>query len=167
MNYFQRKSWSVYTVGIFIGLLSTVALWSADHLLGITTAFEYTSALGLNLISNPGSYYESNSPKINWEWMLVLGVFLGAFLSSKLSRDRNHPKVPRLWEKRFGNSIAKRYSLAFLGGLLMMYGARLAQGCTSGHGISGILQFAVASWIFVPIFCVTGFIVAKIIYRNV
>jgi uncharacterized membrane protein YedE/YeeE len=34
----------------------------------------------------------------------------------------------------------------------MMFGARLAQGCTSGHGISGSLQLAVSSWIFVVVF---------------
>ncbi len=33
----------------------------------------------------------------------------------------------------------------------MMFGARLAQGCTSGHGISGALQFAVSSWIFIVV----------------
>lgn len=43
----------------------------------------------------------------------------------------------------------------------MMVGARLAQGCTSGHGITGILQFAISSWIFVPVFGLTGWFIAR------
>jgi uncharacterized protein len=167
MKLLRHKSWSPYFVGLLIGLLSLFALMTADHLLGITTAFEYTSAIILKFFASTGEYYDINSPKINWEWMLVLGVFLGSYLSSKLSGDRAHPRVPRLWGKRFGDSIPKRFAMAFLGGGLMMYGARIAEGCTSGHGISGILQFAVSSWIFVPTFCVVGFIVAQLIYKKV
>lgn len=38
----------------------------------------------------------------------------------------------------------------------MMFGARLAQGCTSGHGISGVLQLALSSWIFVVFLFLSG-----------
>ena len=30
----------------------------------------------------------------------------------------------------------------------MLFGARMAGGCTSGHGISGGLQLALSSWTF-------------------
>jgi uncharacterized protein len=167
MNLFKEKSWSPYFVGILIGLLTWFAFLSADHLLGITTAIEYTSGLVLKPFAQKLSYFTDNTPKITWEWMLVLGVFLGAYFSSKLSHDRPHDPVPKLWRKRFGNNVSKRYLMAFMGGAIMMYGARVAQGCTSGHGISGILQFAVSSWIFVPVFGVVGIMTAKLIYRNV
>ena len=81
--------------------------------------------------------------------MVVVGVFLGSFLSSKLSGDRGAPTVPALWRARFGGSVAKRLVAAFGAGVLMMFGARLARGCTSGHGITGTLQLAVSSWIFI------------------
>lgn len=166
MNLFKKRSWSPYFVGMLIGLLSWFANLSADEFLGITTPFEYTAAFLVKPFSSGIEYLTDNSPEINWEWMLVLGVFIGSFLSSKLSGDRIHPVVPRLWERRFGSSLQKRMITAFIGGLLMMYGARIAQGCTSGHGISGVLQFAVSSWIFVPVFGVTGILVAKLIYKN-
>ena len=37
-----------------------------------------------------------------------------------------------------------------------MFGARMAKGCTSGHGISGTSQLAASSWLFVPIFMLSG-----------
>ena len=55
--------------------------------------------------------------------------------------------VPALWEARFGADVALRLIVAFAGGAIMAYGARLAGGCTSGHGISGALQLSVSSWI--------------------
>ncbi len=161
-------SWSPYLVGAGIGILSWFAFLTADHPLGITTAFENTAALTGKAVAPPmaetNSYFEKESPKVGWEWMLVLGVFIGAFVSSKASGDRNAPAVPPLWQKRFGSSKGKRYAAAFLGGALMLFGARMAQGCTSGHGISGTLQLAASSWLFAIIIFATGIATAFVLY---
>ena len=156
-NPLYHKSWSPYAVGIGIGILSWFAFASADHPIGVTTAFEHTAALAIKTADpaaeRSNEYFvkkasEGKSPKIDWEWMLVVGVFVGAFASSKLSGDREQVVVPALWQRRFGASVPLRIGVAFLSGGLMMFGARLAQGCTSGHGISGTMQFALSSWIF-------------------
>lgn len=157
VNKLTYKSWSPYMVGAGIGMLSWFAFVSADHPIGVTTAFEHTAALALKAapgIQQLNEYFakqaaEGKRPKIDWEWMLVVGVFLGAFASSKLSGDRDKVVVPKLWEQRFGPSALLRLVVAFLAGALMMFGARLAQGCTSGHGISGTMQLAVSSWLFI------------------
>ena len=94
----------------------------------------------------------------------VVGVFAGAWLSATLGNDRTERSVPRLWEWRFGPSISKRLAGAFFGGALMMFGARLAQGCTSGHGISGALQLALSSWIFVILLFISGTLMTFAIY---
>lgn len=157
-NPLKLKSWSPFVVGAGIGALSWFAFATADHPIGITTAFEHTSALAMkNALEGQterGDYYAAKSeegkpPKIGWEWMLVVGVFVGASLSSWLSGDRSRVTVPSLWRWRFGDSPAKRLAAAFLAGALMMFGARMAQGCTSGHGISGTLQLALSSWAFI------------------
>ena len=157
-NPLQKKSWSPYVVGALIGMLSWFAFASADNPLGVTTAFEHTAALtekaAVPQVGQTNEYYETKKaegkpPKISWEWMLVVGVFLGALISSSLSGDRNSATVPPLWAWRFGNSTGTRLLVAFFSGAVMMFGARLAQGCTSGHGISGTLQLAVSSWLFI------------------
>jgi uncharacterized membrane protein YedE/YeeE len=83
--------------------------------------------------------------------MLLIGVFLGALMSSWLSGDRSRVIVPPLWRWRFGVSKTKRFAAAFAGGAVMVFGARVAGGCTSGHGISGTLQLAVQSWLFITL----------------
>ena len=156
-NPLSYRSWSPYAVGVGIGMLSWFAFASADHPIGVTTAFEYTAALAIKTAvpasEHSNEYFakkasEGKSPKIDWEWMLVVGVVVGAFASSKLSGDREHVIVPALWQRRFGASVPLRIGVAFVSGGLMMFGARLAQGCTSGHGISGTMQLALSSWIF-------------------
>lgn len=172
MNLLTRKSWSPYLVGAGIGLLSWFAFASANEPIGITTAFEYTAAL-MGEAAMPAlgeqAYFQEKStegkpPKITWEWMLVVGVFIGASISARLSGDRAHETIPSPWRRRFGGSLWVRQLGAFLGGLIMMFGARIAQGCTSGHGISGFLQLALSSWIFSPIMFAAAVATAFILY---
>lgn len=162
-NPLQKPSWSPYVAGALIGVLSWFAFYTADHPLGITTAFDDTAAL---MIQSTGfdsdlSFFDHEGrPWINWEWMLVVGVFLGSALSAWLGRSREPSTVPALWRSRFGKSRRKRLVAAFVGGAVMMLGARLAGGCTSGHGISGTLQLAVSSLLFVAVMVGSGVVTA-------
>ncbi|WP_372716576.1 YeeE/YedE family protein [Novipirellula sp.] len=167
-NPLAKHAWSPYLVGGGIGVLSWFAFWSADHPLGITTAFEHTVAIGMEAVApqfaESNTYFQDHSPKIGWEWMLVVGVLLGSLLSSFSSGDREPVVVPAMWQRRFGNSAALRLSVAFFAAGLMMFGARLAQGCTSGHGISGSLQLAASSWIFSITFFTVAILTAFLLY---
>lgn len=155
MKPLRKKSWSPYVVGVGIGVLSWFAFASANQPIGVTSSFEHTMALAGKAIAPASTehhgYYTDpqNRPRISWEWMLVLGLFFGSLTSAVLGRDRTQLAVPQLWAWRFGANPTVRLAAAFLGGALMMFGARLARGCTSGHGISGALQLAVSSWLFV------------------
>lgn len=166
MNIFRARSWSPYAVGVAIGVLSWLAFLWPDHPLGITTAYEHTAGLLVAAVTGgaPLDYFADNQPKIGWQWMLVLGVFLGAALSAKLGRDRSRMRVPPLWRRRFGPSVGKRFAAAFGGGALMVFGARLASGCTSGHGISGNLQLALSSLLFSATFAIVGVATAIALY---
>lgn len=167
------RYWSPYVVGAALGILSWVTFATTNKPLGITTAFENTAALTEKTVA-PGAAEQNQffadrakngkSPRIDWEWMLVIGVFVGAFTSSRLSGDTTREKVPALWAWRFGPSVAARFVGAFLGGAVMMFGARMAQGCTSGHGISGMLQLALSSWIFAPLLFIAAIATTFVIF---
>lgn len=171
-NYFGKKKWSPYVVGLLIGILSWFTFLTADHPIGVTTAFENTAAVSLQSISpesaSDNNFFSKhgNDPWIDWEWFFVIGIFGGAFASARLSKDQTQESIPTLWRKRFGPSTSKRYIAAFGGGALMMIGARLAQGCTSGHIISGTLQLAVSSWIFAVVVFASGIFFSRSIYGN-
>jgi uncharacterized membrane protein YedE/YeeE len=72
-----------------------------------------------------------------------------------------------MWAAKFGaDSLPLRAAAAFGGGMVMAFGARMAGGCTSGHGISGTLQLNIASWIAVIFFFIGGVILANLIFRS-
>jgi uncharacterized membrane protein YedE/YeeE len=50
--------------------------------------------------------------------------------------------------------------------VVIIYGARLADGCTSGHGISGSLQLAVSSWTFFLVLFAAGIATAWVLFRS-
>jgi uncharacterized membrane protein YedE/YeeE len=172
-NPLTMKSWSPYVVGIGIGVLSWFTFATANKHLAITLQYEHIAAFAQMAIApeavGSNRYYVVREaaglePKIGWYLTLLVGVFLGALMSSWLSGDRSRVAVPPLWRWRFGDSKARRFAAAFVGGAVMVLGARIAGGCTSGHGISGTLQLAVQSWLFIGLAFASAIAVAFLIF---
>ncbi len=99
-----------------------------------------------NVLQNP--YWAKTIPAFDYGTLFLVGTFFGALVSALVARTFAWEKVPLVWREHFGSSAPKRFIVAFLGGVLVMYGARMAGGCTSGHGISGSLQLAVSTGCF-------------------
>jgi uncharacterized membrane protein YedE/YeeE len=126
-------------------------------LLGMAVAPKHTKSL---------KYYKDNRPAIDWEVMVVVGAIAGALLAAWHGDELTGEWLPAMWEARFGtDSFAWRMAAAVLGGMLMAFGARLAGGCTSGHGISGALQLSVGSWIALLCFFAGGIPTAMLLFR--
>jgi hypothetical protein len=169
MEWLMMERWSPYGVGIGIGLLSWVTFLLSDKPIGCSTAFSRTSGMIEKLFRGgmvgEKAYYKKFVPSVDWEWMLVVGVFIGAFFSAELSGQIQGQWVPAKWAATFGNTPFTRWIVALIGGTIMGIGARWAGGCTSGHGISGTLQLAVSSWLAVICFFISGVVTAMLIFR--
>jgi uncharacterized membrane protein YedE/YeeE len=85
----------------------------------------------------------SLNPLDNWIVYMTIGTIFGGFLSGLFGR---RIKLETNKGPRIGNKT--RWMMAFLGGILMGYGARLARGCTSGQALSGGAVLSVGSWAF-------------------
>lgn len=167
----RRIDWSPYLVGAGIGVLSWIAFAVMKDPLGVTTAYSRIASLfAAPFIGADGvaanSYWKSMP--LSWDygvWFLI-GIPLGAFVAAVTSGTFQVELVPDVWRERFGGSVGKRFAAAFLGGIVIMYGARLAGGCTSGHGISGGLQLALSSWVFLIVMFATGLAVSALMFRK-
>lgn len=164
-----RSRWNPYLVGTGIGVLSWVVFGVVNSPLGVTTALSQWSAavakpvVGTEgLLANP--YWAKHLPAWDYGTLFLVGLFLGTLVGAWLSRDLRVEVVPRVWRERFGGSAVKRLSVAFLGGILVMYGARLAGGCTSGNGLSGSLQLAVSGWTFFLTMFASGLLTAWLVF---
>jgi uncharacterized membrane protein YedE/YeeE len=162
--------WQPYLIGAGIGVLSWIVFLVVNTPIGITTSLAQVSAapaasvFGWDWVA-ANSYWAKQLPKIDYGTLFLVGTFLGGLLSALLAGTWRLTTVPKVFAERFGHSPLKSYAFAFVGGMIAMYGARLANGCTSGNGISGGLQLAVSGWVFLAAMFATGILTAMVMYR--
>lgn len=168
MEWLRLEQWSPYICGAGIGILSWFTLLLSDKALGASTSYARTAGMLERLVRGnrvmEREFFKSVTPTIDWQWMLVLGIVIGAFLSATLSGQASIRWVPEPWFSALGTAVLPRILVAFVGGCLLALGSRWAGGCTSGHGISGTMQLSVASWIAAICFFVGGIAVATLLY---
>ena len=175
MHIIKQARWSPYWVGMGIGVLSWITFALMEKALGVSTSFVRAAGFLEGLVAEShvreAPYFvkylgTAAEPGSVWDWQFSLVIFLvlGAFLAARLSGSVCRERLPALWVRRFGPSVGKRYFWAFVGGMILLFGARLAGGCTSGHGISGGLQLAVSSWVFMIGMGVGGILFARLIF---
>jgi uncharacterized protein len=125
--------WSPYLAGALSGVVGVLSVWVAGQYFGASTSFVRTAgmieqAFGPERVSRM-EYFISVVPRIDWQWMFMVGIFLGAMLSAVTSGSFKAQAVPDMWAARFGqHSTSKRAMVAFAGGTVAMFGARLADG---------------------------------------
>ena len=172
----EDNGWSPYLAGALVGLLAIISVWATTVLMGKTNylgaSTTFVRAAGLleravapeRVAAN--EYFTTSKVKVDWQFMLVSGIFLGTLISSVTDRSFKWESVPPVWAKRFGNSPIKRAVGAVLGGIVAMVGARMADGCPSGHGLSGMMQFSVSSLAALCLFFGVGIAVAAMVYKG-
>lgn len=129
----SNGGWSPYVAGALSGVVGVLSVWFAGQYFGASTSFVRTAGLIEQLFGPERvaqmAYFVKNAPKIDWQWMFMVGIFLGAMISALTSGSFKLQAVPDMWAARFGtSSTAKRAAVAFAGGVVAMFGARLADG---------------------------------------
>jgi uncharacterized protein len=86
-----------------------------------------------------------------WRWLFLLGLVLGALLF--------HTGLPEF------NMPRQHYPLPLLviGGFLVGFGARLANGCISGHGVCGLANLSLRSLVATCAFMLSGMLTVYVI----
>jgi hypothetical protein len=167
----RKKEWSPYAAGILLGLVAVVSIWIPNQLLGASGTFESVAGLLEKAVYPAGLenvYFKFVMPPgVTWQMWLVLGIFFGALFSAVASGDFKVRWVPDVqWVQVFGPSRWKRWLVAFVGGVILEYGAGLAGGCTSGLAISGGLLLAPSAFLFIAGMFMSGIPTALILYRR-
>lgn len=174
MNYLKLRSWSPKVVGLLIAILYFLTWILFQKLPGVSATFVRLAAALENIFSKTyvfesvyfNQYFVNYFSLINWFSFFVIGIFLGSFFSSKLSGDFKKEYVPELWKLNFGNSFLLRAVFAFIGGVIMIFGARLAGGCTSGKAIAEGILLKYTGLVFMCALFVGGILTAFIFYRR-
>jgi len=140
-----------YLAGAILGVVLFLAFLLTGNGLGSSGATSRIDAALVDLVA-PAHVDQTpyllkmaggnKNPLDDWIVPVFFGALLGGFVSG-------------VWNGRFklvtnkGPRISNRmrWFMAFLGGMIFLYGARMARGCTSGQALSGGATLAAGSWV--------------------
>jgi uncharacterized membrane protein YedE/YeeE len=168
-QFLYQRQWSWRASGIalaFIFLLATVLVKP----IGVSTQFVIFDGVVWNMVSSDlvvadseakhgyassnaylnksgGKYAKSVATPLNYGFLFVIFMAVGGFVASRLRSARGEPQESEEPLALLQPSM-RRSLLAFAGGFLVLVGARLAGGCTSGHMMSGMMQTSVSGYLF-------------------
>jgi hypothetical protein len=134
VNWLRKQEWPWWQAGLLLGLLNMVAFYTANYYLSVSTTFSRAAGMLVGLLAPEhvatNAYWKMVKPIVDWQFMLVIGIPLGAYLAARLSQRAVafSTKLPETWVNRFGTSPGRRWVLGLLGGILVGFGARFADG---------------------------------------
>jgi len=152
--------------GIALAVLNVVVFLhiATDRIIGASTTYPYLADLLTGTTQN--DYFAKIQKPGNWEAIFLAGAFLAGLIGSLVKKDFKIKLIHENWEKYKGTSSVKRVIWAFVGGFILLFGARMAGGCTSGHILSGGMQLAFSSLIF-AVFVFAGLLITgKLFYKK-
>jgi len=126
--------------GVLIGFSQLAGLFLTGNTLGVSTAYEQVGDLFWWAKERIVDGKDVPRPSIK-STAFVFGSVAGSFGIWKLLIE-GLPLASGV-EVKIGGLIA------VFGGVLLTFGARIAGGCTSGHGISGMSQMSISSFVSV------------------
>ncbi len=145
-----------WAVGVALAVLELVVFVTQDRGIGASTAYAHIVGVVWPTLRNASWSGIANAA--SWEEWFLLGGFLGAWLMTRI-RSRVG-EAPRTVPPRPG-----RVAAAFAGGFLLIFGARVAGGCTSGHILTGGVQLAISSLWFAVCTIVAGVLAIRLLRR--
>jgi uncharacterized protein len=167
---------SPYFLGSLIGVIFVLSVWSVGGYFGTTTTFSRIGSYFLEIfhidiksisffmIDNFNYTYHK---LLSFQTMFVVGLIIGGFIgavSQKTFKISLEP--PKLFQERFGRQIKLRLFLSFIGGAVMIFGARIANGCSSWYGISSFSKLDLVGVGTLCFFFIGAVIINLIIYRK-
>ena len=161
----KRINWWQGGILIAIIVLFTFSIFGADRPVGASTAIAYFGSEMFGL--GESEYGKKIANSGSWEVIFLIGVLIGGFLTSVfITKTFRFRVLPPLWKKHKNSSVASRLFWSFIGGFLVVFGARFAGGCTSGHFLSGASQTAISGLIFGGVVIVVLILTGRLFYKN-
>ena len=160
-----------WTAGILLGLVQVLAVGLVKPL-GVSTQFVVADA---KIISALDGEYAKTHPlisqnkyqKFGYGWWLDVGLIVGAFVAAIAVRRWKVQNTTVWWRVNHGTTVAKRFIAGFIGGFLILLGARFAHGCTSGQFASGWAQLSLSVVPFTITMFGCGVLTAYFVYPKV
>ena len=151
--------------GIGLAMLNAVVFLTVgtNRIIGASTAYPFVADLITGTTQN--SYFPKIQGPGQWELLFLTGAFVSGIVISLFRKEFKITLIHSNWEKYKGKSATKRIIWSFIGGFILIIGARMAGGCTSGHILSGGMQLSLSSLIFAAFVFAGLLITGKYFYK--
>ena len=163
-----QRSMNPYVAGSLAGLIIILSVVFTGKFVGASITYARIAEKLLNWLSPAHSAglvsFNASSLLFGWEPLFLGGILIGSLISSTVNGTFFIEAVPGLWRARFGSGSLLRMSIAFIGGVLIAFGARMAGGGFLTHGLGGVIQLSAGSLVSLFSFCAGGMIIARFIY---
>ena len=145
--------WPFWIGGSAIAGVVLFLLWWDNKLLGVSTGCAELCQL-------------STRPQLRHSWRigLLAGIVIGGFVAGRLAGVVPTLEVGEAYRVLAGAPVFVRLGVLVVAGALIGYGARTANGCTSGHSIVGVALGGRASMVATAAFMLAGFATTQVIY---
>lgn len=160
-----KKDYKWLHSAVGLALLTTIVFLSSttDRVVGASSTYPYLAGLVSGLTDHP--YFRNVQKSGSWELLFLSGAFIAGLVFSLLKKEFRLTLIHTHWIKYKGHTPGKRAVWSFIGGFILLFGARMAGGCTSGHVISGGMQLAVSSLVFAVFVFIGLLITGKWFYK--
>lgn len=160
------KNYQWLYAGIALAVLNAVVFATvvSNRPIGASTTYPYLADFLGGLTGN--DYFQKIRTPGNWEFIFLVGAVFAGFVFSNVDKEFKITLLHSNWKKYRGSSASSRILYSLLGGFILIYGARMAGGCTSGHIISGGMQIAVSSLVFGVAVFASLVVTGKIFYQK-
>jgi uncharacterized membrane protein YedE/YeeE len=163
----NRLPWWVGGILMSGLLLLTFSIFGADRPIGASTYVPYFAGIIFDLDIDKYTYLREIKNAGSWEGVMLLGVLLGGFITSIfITKSFRITLIPSAWKTYKNSSVLSRILWSFFSGFMMIIGARLAGGCTSGHFMSGMSQLAISSMIFGTVVMISLLVTGRYFYNT-
>jgi uncharacterized protein len=152
----KNMKWLAAGIGLAVLNAFVFSKFLSDRPIGASTTFPFVADRISGMTQN--SYFEAIQKPGSWELIFLAGAALSGLLISLLKKEFKFQLIHENWKNFKNNSRASRILWALTGGFILIFGARMAGGCTSGHVISGGMQLAVSSLVF-AVFVFAGLLI--------
>ena len=178
------KPWPWYLAGTVIGLTVPLLLWMGNKRLGISSTLRHICAACV-----PGkiSLFQYNWRKEIWSLFFAGGLFMGGVIGGGLLANPQPVAISAKTVEFFSSFGISRqtglmptelynwqtllslkgFLLMIVGGFMVGFGTRYAQGCTSGHGILGLSALQWASLVATASFFAGGILFSHFILPHI
>ncbi|HEY7170776.1 MAG TPA: YeeE/YedE thiosulfate transporter family protein [Vicinamibacterales bacterium] len=150
--------WAVAGAGLGVVTLALIAI--GNRRLGISSGFEDVCSI---VVNRPYFRRRALTQHRAWRLPFVVGLAVGGFVSAALGGGWSPTWALGTFDQVIGLGHLGKSAWMFAGGLLVGFGTRLANGCTSGHGIFGVANLELPSVVATAIFLASASVTTHVI----